>query len=221
MPDSIVALCNIALGHLAVGTTIAALTEKSKEAEACAQTYPIVRDELLREFPWPFATRRVALALIDENPSPTWAYRYRAPTDAVAYRGIDTGYGRYATTAQSFAQFVVGMDDAGPTIETNYPAATMLYTARVEDPTFYPADFAQALSYRLASMIAPRVTGGDQFKLGALAFQQYQWMLGRAKVAALNEERVPPTQSNRLIDARGDGSGCSDDCDRSPMISSL
>src|SRR3972149_4434558 len=46
-----------------------------------------------------------------------------------------------------------------------------------------------AFSYLLASLMAPKLTGGDPFKLGVRALQLYQYEIFRAKAAAGNESQ--------------------------------
>ena len=60
---SVVEICNIALTRIGQNEPIVSLTEQSKAAELCSLHYATCRDEVLRDFDWPFAEARV-LSLI-------------------------------------------------------------------------------------------------------------------------------------------------------------
>jgi hypothetical protein len=94
-----VSICNVALSHLANSTEIQDLdAEPSKEAQACRRLFDLTRDEVLRDFPWPFATASAALTLFASNPNTEWGYSYRMPAGKLFFRRILSGVG---TTAGS------------------------------------------------------------------------------------------------------------------------
>lgn len=233
-----VSICNMALSHLSIGKVIASITEKSAEARACSAFYDQAKDEVLRDFAWPFATRTVTLALVAPQPTPEWAYSYRYPSDCLAARRLlngsqsaspfPAGFSAPTTapapmgrvmTAQSRIPFRIQSDDAGLLIYTDIaPSAPIAatasalaqpglpqleYTIEADDPTRYPSDFSQAVAFLLASYIAPRVTGGDKFKLGQRALQLYQWAMPRASANAGNEEQADQLPDSEAIRARG------------------
>lgn len=207
-------ICNQALSHLGVSTEIQNLeTDKTAEARACRRFYDDARDQALRDFPWPFATTSGTLALVTVNPTSEWAYAYRLPAECLAFRRLVTGrLGAFTSDASCVdvpvpgltlrVPFRIARDAAGQLIYTDWPDAVGEWTTRVEDPTQYPPDFRLALSLLLATMIAPRVTGGDQFKLGARAYQLYQLEIGRAQANAANEEQPDPAPDSEFIRAR-------------------
>ena len=77
-------ICNIALARIGVAP-IESMDEASEAARACNQYYDFVRRNVLRKYPWTFATRPVTLAQIDETP-PDYKFAYRYPSDALALR---------------------------------------------------------------------------------------------------------------------------------------
>ena len=78
MASSKTEIANLAISHLGIGKTIANLElEKSQEAIACRRFYDTVRDSSLRDFPWPFAGKIQALALVSNE----WLYAYQYPSD--------------------------------------------------------------------------------------------------------------------------------------------
>lgn len=193
-------IANLALSHIAQGAEIAILeTERSAAASACRRFFKLARNTALRDFTWPFATKIVALALLDDNPfEDEWPYAYRMPVDCKFFRRILSGTRN--DTEDSVIRFKISADDSGGVILTDQREAYAEYTRLVEDPSFYTDDFIEAMSYRLAYLIAPRLTKGDPHKLGARAHQLYYIEIQKAKAAARNEERLdkePPSSFER------------------------
>jgi hypothetical protein len=133
-----VAIANMALMHLNVGKKIASLNEKSAPARACSQFYDQVKDEVLRDFAWPFATKTASLELVTQQPTVEWGYAYRVPVDCVFARRLlngnisvapfpnsFSGAGPYATptarvlTAQTQIPFRLEADDQGGLVYTD------------------------------------------------------------------------------------------------------
>jgi len=195
------AICNIALSHLGHGVEIQDVeTERTAEAAACRRFYEQARDGVLRDFPWPFARRTVSPGLIEEDPNSEWDYGYRYPADCLIVRRVlsDTRN----DSRQSRVPYVIGRDDGGVVIYTDRPDAEVEYTSLVEDPLQFPAEFTEALTFLLASLIAPRVTAGDPFKLGRRAFELYVWAVNKARLQASNEDQVDEQPESEFIRAR-------------------
>lgn len=201
---SVLDICNMAVRHLGISVPIQSLTERTKEAKACSLFYPVVRDETLRDAPWPFATQFKLLAEVSEEPTEEWLYAYRVPANCITFRRLlDTvtlqritlfnspdGI-RYPTVQIPHITFRLGGDDNGGLVYTSQQGP--LYceiTARIEDPTRYPPDVAQAMSLKMAGYIAPSVAGNDVLKLGDRAFQLYSVMIAQAKQNAGNEQQL-------------------------------
>jgi len=234
-------ICNMALSHIGVGKEIANLdTERSQEASACRRYYENLRDKVLRDFRWPFATKFVELALIEETPTIEWRFSYRYPTDCVKMiRILSGGNPSVASTnvnlifrsspnsitaltskniiqqdnftslnftrndtRQSRVPYRILKDDSGLILYTDMINAQAEYIERVTDPSFYPPDFELAFSYLLAAHIAPRLTGGDPFKMRGEALQLYLNIINKAKVHALNEQQDDINPDSERILAR-------------------
>lgn len=187
-------IANLALSHLGVGKEISNLdTDNSSEGAVCRRFYEISKDATLRDFPWPFATKFRALALIDENPTTEWDYAYRYPTDCLKVRRILSG--QRTDTNDSRESYKIGRDDGGQIIYTDFRDANIEYTLRANDPGQYPPDFTLALSFRLAFYIAPTVTAGDPFQLQQKMMQMYMYEISTAAKTAVNEEQ-PDVEPN-------------------------
>jgi hypothetical protein len=182
-------VCNMALAHLGVGKEIVDFdTDRTSEAAACRLFYDHAIDELFRDFAWPNAKKTVELQLVEEDPNVDWAYAYRYPDDAARIHRIPNGASRIETRDTRIA-YQVGYDSTGARlIYTDEPDATLEYTMKLDDPTIFPSDVVSAFAFLLAGYIAPRVTGGDQFKLGERAIGLYNWSINKARANAANEE---------------------------------
>ena len=154
MAISSVQICNLALAVIGVGDTIASLEEDSENARICRLYYAHVRDACLEDVDWRFASRRRALVRVDDSDAVTeWAYRYQYPTDCLVLREILDG--RRAKRADQRVPYVVESDaDHGLVILTDQADAVARYTAKVEDPSWWPRSFVDFMAYELAVKLA-------------------------------------------------------------------
>lgn len=196
-----VQICNLALGHIGHTKFISALTDRTNEAQVLNTFYEPARDVVLEDYPWPFATKYETLGLVtdftDETDPHDWDYAYRYPSDCVYARRIVTSNGR---SEPKPAPFKVGSDEDGRLIYTNEEDAILEYTRLVDDPSLYPSKFAMALSWYLASLIAPGLAKSDK-KAGACA-QMYHIVKTMAEAGAGNEQHAVPEPESEFIRAR-------------------
>ena len=210
-------ICNQALAHVAVDKGLASVAEASTNAVVCARFYDTTRDEVLREFNWPFARRYVALTLVggtDTVPvTMDFQYSYRMPADCLLPRRILTGNRMETVDGDNRIPFSVGGDASGGLIYTDAPVIAasgslplqpqLEYTAAVTDESQFASDFAQALAFKLAFYIAPALAqGGDSGKLGPRAFQLYQATIALAEARALNGQVPDPPLDSVFIRGR-------------------
>jgi len=196
-----VEICNRALNHLGVGKEISNLTtETGDEALACRQNFAPLRDMMFRDFPYSFATKIVTLGLVEENPTTEWNYSYSYPSDCLFVRRIPSGLRN--DNRQSQVSYRVMRSDAGLLIYTDMKDAELEYTFRATDGLQYPEDFAWALSWLMATVMAPRLTAGDPFKLGDRAVQFYEAFLGKAQANDLNEQQPDEEPQSEMIRER-------------------
>ena len=194
-------ICNLALSHLGISKDIANVdTEQSQEAKACRRFYDLARQTTLKDFNWPFATKFLALGLIEENPTDEWRYSYRYPNDCLYARRILSGF--RDDTENTRIQYKVGQDDAGLLFYTDKESATLEYTVDIEDVSYFSSDFKMALSYRLAHYIAARITAGDPFNLADKSFAKYKMEITNAAANALNEDKSSLPFVTESIQAR-------------------
>lgn len=197
MPFSDVDICNMALACLGVGQTISDLdTDETQEANAANQFLEVVREQVIRDFPWPFASTLVTLGLEsdpDEAYNTEYFYAYRYPADCVAAKRMPTGL--LPEPLGTRVPFRISSDSEGKLILTNLETATLEYTRLVTDATLYPSDFVMAMSYRMAWHMAPMLARGDPMGLGMKALQMYQMEISKAKANAAQEE-MPERQAD-------------------------
>lgn len=193
-------ICNLALSHLGSSKTIANFeTERSAESNACREYFDTAVEEVLQGFHWPFATKIVALGLIEEAPNSEWGYSYQYPSDCLDIRRILSG--TRDDSKDTEIKFKIYGDDTGKVIYTDKEDAEAEYTMNITDPARWSADFGMAVSFLLAAYIAARVTGGDPFKKGVQAFQMFQMKMPKVQARQANEqkyEREPVSEFERV-----------------------
>jgi hypothetical protein len=158
---------------------------------------------VLRETNWPFATRFVALALIEEDPEEVngeWDFSYRYPTDALKVRRIQSGIRN--DTRQSRVPYRLGNDDSGQLIYTDMEDAVAEYTKKITEEARFPPDFVMAMSLRLAGYIAPALTAGDPYDLSKKCFQKYLMEYSIAEANSSNEEQAEENPQSEFISGR-------------------
>ncbi len=176
-----IAICNLALARIGQGVAIASLTEASEAAVQCAALFPVVRDGLLRDWLWPFAVRRVVLALVETDPTADWSYSYRLPVDCLRAREL--------VDQPRDTPWVIEGDDAGGLLLCSVADAALRYTAQITDVNRWPIDVADALAWRLGMELAP-VLARDAGR-GEFCRQGFTRALDKALANTASEGRDP------------------------------
>ena len=219
-------ICNLALTHVGVSSSIQSINERSDEAIICKKFYDTDLKQIFRDFPWPFANKTAALALVQTydgtDPTLIYAYSYRYPVDCMRIGNI-LSYPYASSTsgaivsgamtwplprlrrdnADTLVKMDLGNDAQGQLIYTDEPSAILKYTALITDPSRYPADFIKAFSYLLASDIGPTLSKGNSINLSDRAIKNYVSMLTEARATAANEARPERAPDADVIRARG------------------
>lgn len=159
MPSE-VEICNRALSWLGA-KRISSLTETTRNAEICNIHFALDRDDLLSGFPWVFARQRVSLAQLTNDRTGEWEYKYQMPDNMARLEWINN-----AELALLLEQAGQNKNAAyalvGDVVYTNVESVTCEYTEKVTDSSLFPAHFAKALSWRLASSIVVPITQDDR-----------------------------------------------------------
>ena len=190
-------ICNAALsliGDTAKVTTINP-PDPSTQATLCARFYPMARDALLEMHNWGFATTRATLALLQANPTSSWAYAYAAPANAVNYLEIldplaadDYSFGITPINPMPGAvmngpgvvlaePFVIESINGQETIFTNKAGAVLRYTQLVSNPAEFPPLFTMGLGVLLSSYLAGPIIKGAEGRATAMSQMQafFKW----------------------------------------------
>lgn len=197
---SVIEICNLALSRLGNSRSINSLSEQSKEANLCSLHYDTARMEVLADFDWNFAIKRVALA--DTGlPPPDWQFAYRYPTDCMRIAEIMVP-GCRVVPERFRVQYEVGSDAAGTgrLIYTDQEDAWLKYVADVTDPNMFDALFRSALSWKIASEIGMPLASAPALVQNALTM--YSQIIRSAGSRSLNESQEPVEPDSEFTSAR-------------------
>lgn len=188
MALSQVDVCNLALSRMG-GHSIAQITslgEASTEARQCAIKFPYVLKSALRAYPWHFATREIALALLgagavtgssmfkDNMLYQTLQY-YQYPEECMQILAINPVMGRkgnYHTSSYDYT--VERISDGTKVIVTSCPKAVLTCTSYADDPSIWDSLFTDAFAWQLAGELCLSLGGTSGM------VQSLQEMAGRA-----------------------------------------
>jgi len=188
-------ICNLALAKLGASLITSMEQANSKEATLCSLVYERVRDAVLEEFPWPFATRRDSLAQLSETPAYGFDLFYQMPSDCL-----------HILELYPNGQFVI----EGNKIATNVVDASARYIFREINPNRYSASFILALGFRLAAELAEPISGSTS--KSQEMWQLYHQQIDRAKLTNACKGRWPQPNPDLWLSAAGiDQSSTSDD----------
>ena len=198
-------LINRALGMIGISQPIVdVVTEQTVEATLARLNYDDCVLAVLRDFPWPFATRYAALTLAHGTPdvpaNADWTYAYRAPYDMVYARRIvrdekkrddDTDPIKFRVgTGGINVLDTLGAEIEGYLIYTNevLDVVTLEYTVRhLCAAGTGDALFREALLWKVAHTLAPALAR-DEKKIDR-AQAMYERCLKTATARAANEQQ--------------------------------
>lgn len=213
---SVVQICNLSLSHLGDTATVASISppEGSAQAQHCARFYPIARDTLLEMHTWSFATRRVALTLLDTTMA-QWAYVYAMPANVInviavippeanddysVMHGIPDQYGYRPELLPTSGNYVPQrysietLSDGSQVVCTNQENAVMRFTTYVTDSTKFSPLFVISLSWLLASMLAGPIIKGDTGDAeGKRCYRMFQAHFVEATQSDAVQREIKPT----------------------------
>lgn len=188
--DSIT-ICNLALNLVGI-PSITSFHDENNNAKLCKTFFPVLRDRVLRDHTWSFATAFYELqALHEQSRDPRYEVVCALPGDVI--RIIEVGGNRPYRRVEN-------------KILVQELPATLVYTRRVEDPGLFDQTFAEALQYLLAAEIGMSNTRDTQ--LIAMFRQEYEKRLALARSIDSQENRFEHQNGPRRsgwIRARGQG----------------
>ncbi len=202
-------ICNLALSHLGMKAITDIDTDvalKNPSAVSLNKHWGPCRNDVFREFKWPFATVIEPMELmtsVDTDDYPEWQSFYTYPAAAcTVWYVYDSS--TVSKKHERMFEIVYNPDLKEKVICCNCDttnAAYCEYTYNVTDPTSWDTKFVMAFSYRLASAICMELVGDEKRALSLMNI--YNAILHEAKRIAHSEKKRKPDQSNPIVDARG------------------
>jgi len=180
---SSVDICNLALTKLGQDT-IVALTQESETARRCNILYDRVRDQVLREHTWSFATKIEALAELANESVLGWEYLYLMPSNCLRVIKV---YDEGDTDTNNYDK-LLSPDTNTHVIATNLYQAYMKYIKKIEDPNLFDTLFINAFVAKLAAELSLVITGNSS--LMASFIQEYNAFIAQAKAIDAQEKNI-------------------------------
>lgn len=183
-------------------STVLPAVDSTVEAEQVRLHWAHAVKQTLRDFPWPFATRHAALALVSGTATVPynrdWRYVYRQPSDCVFERRIAVI--RSGAVDPTPPPFALTFDSTGALIATHEVSPILEYTARPEctasqgDPLF-----VEAFTWKLAQLMAPALSKmQDREKFCKDAYEECVFVKAPAVLKPGNPGMRPTTTPDTL-----------------------
>lgn len=192
-----VSICNQAMSWLGANE-ITSLDDPSKEAEYCRNNYPFLRDAVLEERMWTFATDRAISTVADRD---AWGVQYQHPLP-LEWLAV---YRVYCTPGNTPDQGwpAKGWRREGDFILAQESTIYMWGLKRIVDTGKFTQLFVQALAARMASDLAIPITENRQ--LQADMWGLYQNKLREAAARDGAQGANDHIRSSGLVSARSYG----------------
>lgn len=132
---------------------LASLEQLNKLSLSAGAAWDDALEWCLRCHPWSFAQKWETLAKLTETPAFAYCCAYMMPSDCL--RLVDIR--QHADLRVMGAPFSV----VGRKVYTDIDPCYARYVYRCTDPTFWPADFTEVVSYKIALDVASVIVPGD------------------------------------------------------------
>lgn len=163
----------------------------NNRGRACAALWPIVRQSVLRSYPWNCAKKKDTITPLSETPPFDYSYQFDLPTDWLRNIAINK---RNAWEHNPFYKVV------GRRIMTNQSTLFLTYIYDNTDVSSYDALLTDALVMHMASRLAMNVTGKAGVK--ELYEKMYRDKLREARNVDAQEESADQIEDHLVLDAR-------------------
>jgi len=180
-----IGIANIALVLIGEDTIISMDSGEGEKQRKLNAIYNSTRDEVLRSYPWGFATTQGTLGLLTEVPTYTYSYAYQLPSDCIKIQSTegDTEYKIHGRTLYS--------DEA---------TLNVTYTKRVTDSEQFDPSFTNAFAAKLAFKLAYALPNSTS--LQSICKQYYDEAIREARGVDSQEDTGDPLFSDELSEAR-------------------
>ena len=189
---SVVNMCNSALNLLGA-STIAALTDDTKNAKLCNQRYEPVRNRVFRSHAWNCLHKRVQLAQNSTAPVVEYSYAYALPSDCLRVLKIHNG------TTDSIAS-ALDYKLEGRNIVSDEGTIYLIYIALDTDPNNYDTYLRESISHQLAADLCYAITNNATLAKNYMARADER--LREARFVDSSENSLGTIESSEFTDAR-------------------
>jgi hypothetical protein len=201
-----VQICNLALANLGDKATITAFrpSDGSRQADLCAQFYDLALNGVLQRHPWDFSIRRTSPTKATTDRT-EWLYSFYLPDDFVGVLAVlpkepkdDVCYmGRHTPL-----EYAIELDaNYTRRIYCNQDDVVLRYHAKVTDPHHYSEMFVQALSWKLATLLAgPLIKGEAGVKAAQSSQQMFEFMMQQATAFDATKTRERKLETYHLAE---------------------
>lgn len=189
---SVVNMCNSALNLLGA-STIAALTDDTKNARLCNQRYEPVRNRVFRSHAWNCLHKRVQLAQNSTAPVVEYDHAYALPSDCLRVLKIHNG------TTDSIAS-ALDYKLEGRNIVTDIDTVFVIYIALDTDPNNYDTYLRESISHQLAADLCYAIT--NNATLANQYMTRADERLREARFIDATENSLGTIESNEFTNAR-------------------
>jgi hypothetical protein len=180
-------LCTLALFELGQ-EGINSFDDGTKRSILCKYFYPIIRDAVLRAYPWNFAITRQELAEEETSPLYGYSYSYALPTDPYCLRALEM--------EETEGTFKI----EGRHLFTDEGSVKLKYIARIINAGLYDSLFREALIARLAATLAYPITRTTSVSRDMWAL--YEAKLREARTMSGMEGTIDQYESDDLTTVR-------------------
>jgi hypothetical protein len=171
---------------------ITSFDDATNKARLCKRFYPMIRDAVLRAYPWRCAITYQALGqltgddVIDES---NYSYTYQLPVEPYCLRAL------LLNNDKTILWEVIGRK-----LVTDEASVTLRYISRITDPNLFDALLMFVIAIQLAQQIAYPITGNPA---SVKAMEDlYQFKIMEARSIDSMEGSIDEYESSDLLDVR-------------------
>lgn len=180
-----VSICNAALVKLG-GELISSLSADTKTSRLCNNAYERLRNKVLEDHPWRFATKTAELASIVGTPRMDWTYQFQLPADFLRMQ-----------RAEDWKQEFEILDGY---LHANEDPIIIKYTQECTNTGLFSYAFAECLSWRIAAELAYALTNSST--IAELMYKGYEMDLKSARYSDAHKMSPQGPVVDNWIDVR-------------------
>lgn len=180
-----VSICNAALLKLGA-ELISSLSQDTKTARLCLNAYGRLRNKVLEDHPWRFATKTQELSAIVGTPEMDWTYQFQLPADFLRMQ-----------RAEDWKQEFAILDGY---LHANDNPIIIRYTCEETNTQKFSSGFAECLSWRIAAELAYALTNSST--IAELMYKGFEMDLKAARYSDAHKMSPQGPVVDNWIDVR-------------------